>query len=80
MPLATAKELDTLIVWVNAVVPDVFDGRLARCGDDEVRAEPLRMFPVGRLEHVAAVGALLAVNRPSYATGQVIGVDAAMVV
>jgi NAD(P)-dependent dehydrogenase (short-subunit alcohol dehydrogenase family) len=43
---------------------------------DGVRAERLRSIPLGRPEEVA----FLAGHRASYVTGQVIGVDGALVV
>lgn len=65
------------IVTVNAVAPDVVTGGWLDAVTDEVRAEQLSI-PLRRLE-IAEVAAFLAGNRASNATGQVIGVDTAMV-
>lgn len=67
------------IVTVNAVAPDVVTRGWLDAVTDEVRAEQLRSIPLRRREF-AEVAAFLAGNRASNATGQVIGVDAAMVV
>lgn len=80
MTRAATKRLGPQNIRVNAVAFGVTDGGWLDAMTDGVRAERLRSIPQGRPERPEEVVAFLAGDRASYKTGQVIGVDWALVV
>jgi 3-oxoacyl-[acyl-carrier protein] reductase len=80
---AAAKELAPLGIRVNAIAPGFIDTDLTRALAPDVyeaRRASIGMGRVGRPEDVANVVLFLAGPLSAYVTGQVIGVDGAMVV
>lgn len=81
--LSAAKELGPSNVRVNLVAPGFIETDLTAAVADEVRAERIASVPLGRAgsaDDVAALVAFLASDEAAYISGQVIGVDGAMVV
>ena len=75
-----ARELASRGVTVNAVAPGIIAGDLADAVFDQSQIEALvPMKRAGRAEEVAAVVAFLVSEESSYLTGQIIGVNGAMV-
>lgn len=76
-----AKELAPQAVRVNAIAPGFIDTAMTRSLSPEKFAERLASVKMGRIgapEEVASVALFLASDMSSYVTGQVIGVDGAM--
>lgn len=81
--LSAAKELAPKGIRVNAVAPGFIDTDMARALSAEKRGERLTSVGMGRIgsvHDVANAVLFLASDMSSYVTGQVIGVDGAMVV
>jgi 3-oxoacyl-[acyl-carrier protein] reductase len=77
-----AKELAPQAIRVNAIAPGFIDTAMTRSLSAEKFAERLASVKMGRIgapEEVASVALFLASDMSSYVTGQVIGVDGAMV-
>ena len=75
-----ARELASRGVTVNAVAPGIIAGDMADGAFDESRIEALvPMKRAGRAEEVAAVVAFLVSEEASYVSGQIIGVNGAMI-
>lgn len=80
---SAAKELAPLGIRVNAIAPGFIDTDLTRGLSEDVYSERIAsigMGRVGRPEEVAGVALFLASELSVYVSGQVIGVDGAMVV
>lgn len=80
---SAAKELASQNIRVNAVAPGFIDTNLTEELKPEVRQERLKSIKLGRAgtaEEVAKTVLFLATDLSSYVTGQVLGVDGAMVI
>lgn len=83
MTLAAAKELAPKGIRVNAVAPGFIDTDMTRQLPAEVFAERVKSVGMGRIgeaEEVARTILFLASDESRYVTGQVIGVDGAMLI
>jgi 3-oxoacyl-[acyl-carrier protein] reductase len=83
MTKSAAKELALGGIRVNAIAPGFIDTDLTRSMPPDKFAERLAsvgMGRIGRPEDVANVALFLASDLSAYVTGQVIGVDGAMVI
>lgn len=75
-----ARELASRGVTVNAVAPGIIAGDMADGAFDAAQIEALvPMKRAGRAEEVAAVVAFLVSDDASYVSGQIIGVNGAMI-
>ncbi len=80
---AAAKELAPFGIRVNAIAPGFIDTDLTRELTEELFAERVASIGMGRVgqpQDVANVVLFLASDLAAYVTGQVIGIDGAMVV
>jgi 3-oxoacyl-[acyl-carrier protein] reductase len=80
---SAAKELAPFGIRVNAIAPGYIDTDLTRVLTPEIHAERLAQVGMGRIgqpQDVANVALFLASELSLYVTGQVIGVDGAMVI
>jgi 3-oxoacyl-[acyl-carrier protein] reductase len=83
MTLSAAKELAPQGIRVNALAPGFIDTDLTRALPPQVFAERAQRIGMGRVgvpQDVAGVALFLASDLSAYVTGQVIGVDGAMVI
>lgn len=83
MTKAAAKELAPIGIRVNAIAPGFIDTDLTRSiprAAFDQRLASIGMGRIGRPEDVASLALFLASDAAGYITGQVIGVDGAMVV
>lgn len=79
---ATARELASRNININAVAPGFIETDMTAVLKDEVRDEMLKSIPkksFGKPEDIANVVAFLVSDLSSYVTGQVINVDGGMV-
>lgn len=77
-----AKEVASRSITVNALTPGWIETDMVTGLPEELRTKALDAIPMGRYgtpEDVAAVIAFLASDAAGYVTGQVIGIDGAMV-
>jgi 3-oxoacyl-[acyl-carrier protein] reductase len=80
---SAAKELAPIGIRVNAIAPGFIDTDMTRALPADIHHERLASIGMGRIGHpddVADVALFLACHLSRYVTGQVIGVDGAMVV
>jgi 3-oxoacyl-[acyl-carrier protein] reductase len=80
---AAAKELAPFGIRVNAIAPGFIDTDLTRSLPPELfeaRTGSIGMGRVGQPQDVANVVLFLASDLSAYVTGQVIGIDGAMVI
>jgi 3-oxoacyl-[acyl-carrier protein] reductase len=80
---SAAKELAPTGIRVNALAPGFIDTDLTRVLPPDVHAQRLASVGMGRIgqpQDVANVALFLASDLSAYVTGQVIGVDGAMIV
>jgi 3-oxoacyl-[acyl-carrier protein] reductase len=78
---ATAREVATRGVTVNAVAPGFIETDMTASLSEEIRQTMLRQIPLGRFgvpEDVAGVVSFLASEASSYITGQVIHINGGM--
>jgi 3-oxoacyl-[acyl-carrier protein] reductase len=83
MTKSAAKELAPAGIRVNAIAPGFIDTDLTRGLPPDVFEERLARIGMGRIgdpQDVANVALFLASDQSSYVTGQVIGVDGAMII
>jgi 3-oxoacyl-[acyl-carrier protein] reductase len=81
--LSAAKELGPDGIRVNAIAPGLIDTNMTKHLSAETREERLKHVALGRMgapEDVADVMLFLASDLARYVSGQVIGVDGAMVI
>jgi 3-oxoacyl-[acyl-carrier protein] reductase len=77
---ALARELGSRGVTVNAVAPGIIAGDMADGVFDEAQIEALvPMKRAGRAEEVAALVAFLVSEESAYISGQIIGINGAMI-
>lgn len=80
---SAAKELAPVGIRVNAIAPGFIDTDLTRVLSPAIHAERLSQVGMGRIgqpQDVANVALFLASDLSQYVTGQIIGVDGAMVI
>lgn len=78
---ATAKELASRNITVNAIAPGFITTDMTAVLTDDVKAEMAKQIPLGRLgtpEDIAAAVLFLASDAASYITGQTLTVDGGM--
>jgi len=78
---ATAKELASRGVTVNAITPGFIETDMTDALGEELKEEHLKAIPVGRYgkaEEVASLVAYLAQEESAYITGQAIGINGGM--
>ncbi|MGN1266767.1 MAG: 3-oxoacyl-[acyl-carrier-protein] reductase [Dorea sp.] len=79
---ATAKELASRGITVNAVAPGFIETDMTAVLSDKVKEASVAQIPLGKFgkpEQIAAAVAFLASEDASYITGQVLNVDGGMV-
>jgi 3-oxoacyl-[acyl-carrier protein] reductase len=79
---ATARELASRSITVNAVAPGFVLTELTADVPDELKDELIRRTPLGRFgtaEEIADAVAFLASDEAAYITGQVLAVDGGLV-
>ena len=79
---ATARELASRNININAIAPGFIDTDMTKVLSDEIKQNMLNNIPkntFGKPEDIANVVAFLASDMSSYVTGQVINVDGGMV-
>ncbi len=80
---ATAKEVGSRGITVNAVAPGWIETRMTESLSTEIRDQVLKQIPLGRLgqpEDIAGMVTFLCSPAASYVTGQVIVVDGGLIV
>ena len=78
---ASAKELASRGITVNAIAPGFIDTEMTEVLSDEVKQQAVTQIPVGRSGETADIAkavAFLASKEASYITGQVLHVDGGM--
>jgi 3-oxoacyl-[acyl-carrier protein] reductase len=78
---ALARELASRQITVNVVAPGFVPTALTNDLPEELKAESLKMIPLGRWgtpEEIAYAVAFLASDEASYITGQVLSIDGGM--
>jgi len=76
-----AKELASRNITVNAIAPGFIQTRMTESLPDEIKANYLKLIPMGRFgisEDVASLALFLSSDQSSYITGQVICLDGGM--
>ena len=79
---ATAKELASRGITVNAIAPGFIETDMTAVLSDKVKEASVAQIPLGKFgqpEQVAAAAAFLASEDAAYITGQVLNVDGGMV-
>lgn len=79
---ATAKELASRGITVNAIAPGFIETDMTAVLSDKVKEASVAQIPLGKFgkpEQIAAAAAFLASEDASYITGQVLNVDGGMV-
>ncbi|NLY82275.1 MAG: 3-oxoacyl-[acyl-carrier-protein] reductase [Clostridiales bacterium] len=83
MTKATAKELSSRNIRVNAIAPGFIETEMTEKLSDKIKEESVKQIPLGRFgkaEEVANVALFLASEQSGYITGQVIRIDGGIVI